>query len=320
MFKIRSPQIEDFKKLEEIIKNYPHVEAIHELPLHNFAYFIQNLIPHNFRLFPSIHIAVEGKNILGFVVLRCTSKPNNCWQIDEVFVLDELRNKGIGEELLRYVLSVYGGYGIEHFLAEVDSRNFPALSLFHECGFRRYAKVYNYQKEIDLSSLKELSLLDKDYIIRPQNKNDLVELEKIDLSIIPPDLRPALGRSKKYFKEKKNTIVLIEKSRNLIIGWAQIQKSGEDDYFIEMLINPGWNHLYKNFLNTIICDHIAVNSNKLTLTIKVIDYITDLAEILTKSGFLPREVRELLVRTVWQKVKERKKKSAQLGAPSIAPT
>ncbi len=163
-------------------------------------------------------------------------------------------------------------------------------------------------------------LPDKDYILRLQNKNDLTELEKIDLATIPPDLRPALGRSKDYFKGKETSLVLIEKSRNLIIGWAQVQKLGENNYFVEMLINPGWNHLYKSFLDTIICDYITVNSNKLKLSIKVIDYITDLAEILTKSGFLPKEVKELLVRTIWQKVKERKKKSAQLGAPSIAPT
>ncbi|MBI3590698.1 MAG: GNAT family N-acetyltransferase [Candidatus Melainabacteria bacterium] len=315
MFKIRSPQFDDLKKIKEIICNNPHV-IIHELPLYKFAYFIQNLIPYNLRFFPSIHIAVEEKNILGFVILESLSKSNNCWQIDEVFVLDESRNKGIGEELLRYVLSVYGSHGVEHFLAEVDSQNFPALSLFHQCGFRRYAKVGFYKKNVE--ALNATSLLDKDFTLRPQTNNDLAEIEKLELASIPPDLRPALGRAKEYFKQKKNTTVLIDKSRNLIIGWGQIELSGESNC-IEILLSPGWTHLYEEFLNTIISEY-TIKANNCNVIVKAFDYLTDLTEVLTKSGFLQVEVKELLVRTIWQRVKERKAKKAKLGAPSIAPT
>ena len=323
MFKIRSLQINDFKKLEEIISNKSPIVAIHELPLHKFAYLVQNLIPHNLRLLPSIHIAVDESNILGYVILKCASKPNNSWQIDEVFVTDEIRDEGVGEELLRYVLSVYGGYGIEHFLAEVNSENTAALSLFHQCGFRRYAKVCFYQREIDANiteTFHEMSLHGKDFILRTQTKNDLTELEKLEVSSIPPDLRPTLGKSKEYFKEKKESIVVIDKSRGLIIGWANIQKQSDENYIVELLANPGWTHLYEQFLNTIICDYIPVQNNKLTLTIKAVDYLTELTEVLKKSGFLPHAVHELLVRTVWQKIRERKAQTSKVGKPSIAPT
>ena len=338
MFKIKTPSINDLKKLEEIIHNKAPVMAIHELPLQKPIYLVQNLIPHNLRPFPSIHIAVDENNILGYVILKSLSKPNNSWQIDEVFVPDEIRNEGVGEELLRYVLSVYGGHGIEHFLAEIDSQNSPALSLFHQCGFRRYAKVSFYQREIDanitetfpakgearsLSFAGErhgMSLHGKDFILRTQTKNDLPELEKLEVSSIPPDLRPALGKSKEYFKQKKDSIVVIDKSRGLIIGWAYIQKQSDDNYLIELLANPGWTHLYEQFLNTIICDYIQIQTNKLTLTVKAVDYLTELTEVLKKSGFLPVEIKELLVRTVWQKIKERKAQGAKVGRPSIAPT
>ena len=312
MIKIRSPHISDF----EILKDH----LPHEKPMQRLALSLQNIIPHYFRFLPSIHLAVEGKNTLGFVILRSLSRLNNSWQIDEVFVPDEMRNKGVGEELLRYVLSVYGGHGVEHFLAEVDSQNFPAISLFHECGFRRYARSCFYEKEIDAETLHATSLLDNEFIIRPQVNNDFIEIEKLEFSSIPPDLRPALGRSKEYFSEKKNAKVLVDKSRNLIIGWAYIEKLSEEHCFIELLASPGWTHLYEQFLNTIMCDCIAFQSNKFKLIVKVFDYITELTQILSKNGFLPREVKELLVRTIWQKVKERKKKRAAIGYPSTAPT
>ena len=318
MFKIRTLQLSDFERLKIEIKD-PSPDFLQVSSPQKFLYTIQSIIPHTLRTSPSIHLAVDGKSFLGFIALCSISKPNNCWQIQKVYVPDEIRNKGIGEELLRYVISVYGGYGIEHFLAEINSDNFPALSLFHQCGFRRYAKVYFYEKEFETETLN-FTLLDRDFTFRPQNKNDLPEIEKLELAIIPPDLRPALGRSRDYFRDKKNVIVLVDQTRNLVIGWAQIQEMRIDDYFIELLINPGWSHLYEQFLSTIICDYLAPKSKKLKLTIKAVDYVTELAEILTKSGFVAVTVKELLVRTIWQKVKERKKKMAKLGAPSIAPT
>lgn len=317
MFKIRAPYLADILKLEELFKDNFHIKKISSNKLGSLA---QSLIPHNLRFLPSIHLAVEEKEILGFVILRCISKPNNCWQIEDVHVLDELRNKGVGEELLRYVLSVYGGYGIEHFLAEIDSENFPTLSLFHECGFRRYAKVCLYEKEIDTGIFHESILLDSDFIIRPQIKNDLAELEKLELSSIPPDLRPALGRSKEYFKEKKNTFVLEDKNRNLVIGWSYIQNVSNDNCLIELILSPGWAHLYEQFLNTIICDFVIIKNNSLKLIVKVNDYHSGLTEVLAKLGFLKSRVKELLVRTIWQKVGERKLKKAAIGLPRAAPT
>lgn len=310
----------DFKKLEKLAIDNINLKALHTKSTTTKLLFIaQNLIPHNLRVLPSIHIAVEENKILGFVLLQCSSKPNNCWQINEVFVLDENRNSGIGEELLRYVLSVYGSYGIEHFLAEVDSENFPALSLFHQCGFRRYAKVQLYEKEISTEFVSSLLSLEKDFFIRTQTYSDLNEVLKVELSSIPPDLRPALGHSKDYFKTKTSPIVLIDKSRDLIIGWGNVEKINNDDYLIELITAPGWTHLYEPFLNNIISNIDSANLPK-KIIVKAIDYITELKEILNKSGFLPREVKELLVRTIWQKAKERKGKFAKVGAPSIAPT
>ena len=317
MFKIRGPYITDFTKLESLFKEHP---LFIELNKNKLVYVFQSLIPINLSFMPSIHVAVEGKNILGFIVLKSSSKPSNCWQVEEVFVLDQVRNKGVGEELLRYVLSLYGGEGIEHFLAEVDVLNAPALSLFHQCGFRRYAKVCFYEKEINVETLHATPLLDRDFILRSQINNDLNELEKLELSSVPPELRPALGRSKQYFKEKTNAIVVINKSRNITIGWVNIEKQTDENYFIELLAGPGWTHLYEELLNTIICDYIASKTNNIKLTVKAIDYNTELTQILSKSGFLPAEIKELLVRTIWQKVKERQKKKAKFGAPSIAPT
>ena len=320
MFQIRTPNTNDIKKLSELCKDNFVFEQINKTSVNKLGCILQSLIPSNLRFLPGIHIAIDENTILGYIILKSMSKPNNSWQIDEVFVLDEIRNEGVGEELLRYVLSVYGGHGVEHFLAEIDSQNSSALSLFHQCGFRRYAKVRFYEKEITIEALQITPLPDRDFILRPQVHNDLNELEKLELSSVPPELRPVLGRSKQYFKEKTNAVVVINKSRNITIGWANIEKQSRDNYSIELLAGPGWTHLYEELLNTIICDYITCETNNIKLTVKAIDYNTDLTQILSKSGFLPSEIKELLVRTIWQKVKERQKKKAKFGTPSIAPT
>ena len=323
MFKIRSPYLNDFAKLEELFKESSSLQELCNLhSLKKLSFCSQGIIPSRFRFIPSLHLAVEDKKILGFVVLQALSQPNNCWQINEVFVTNEMRNKGIGEELVRYVLSVYGSQGIEYFIVEVDSLNLPAISLFHHCGFRRYAKIFFYEKEINTSAEMPFTsiLNDKDFTIRPQNTSDLAELEKIDLSSIPADLRPALGKSQKYFKENKNSIVLINKPRNLLIGWIHFEKTSDENYFAELLMLPGWTHLYENFLGTLIADLIAAQCNKFKLTVKVFDYITELNELLIKHGFLPSQVKELLARTVLQKVKEKKTAQAKIGVPRAAPT
>ncbi|OGI18331.1 MAG: hypothetical protein A3B68_04665 [Candidatus Melainabacteria bacterium RIFCSPHIGHO2_02_FULL_34_12] len=320
MFKIRTLHISDFLKLKEYLKEDSNLSSISSSTTNKIACILQSCIPINLRFVPSIHIAVEGKNILGFVSLKCLSKSNNCWQIEEVFVLDQERNKGVGEELLRYVLSVYGSEGIEHFLAEVDSQNIPAISLFHECGFRRYAKVAFYEKELTLDKLESKSFLDKDFILRAQIKNDMNDLEKLELSTIPSDLRPALGRSKDFFKNIKDSVVMIDKSRNLIVGWSHINKLSTDNYLIELKLSPGWTHLYEGFLNTIIYDYITCEVNKIKLTVKAVDYNTELTQTLAQSGFVQTETKELLVRTIWLKVKERKKKTSPFALPRTAPT
>ncbi len=323
MFKIRTPNSNDLKKLSELSKDNPVFEQVNKSPANMLGFILQSLIPSNLRLLPSIHIAIERNKIIGYIILKSLSKPNNSWQIDEVFVIDEMRNEGVGEELLRYALSVYGGYGIEHFLAEINSQNTPALSLFHQCGFRRYAKVYFYEREIDSSIVEtfcKTPLPGNDFILRPQTKNDLIELEKLEISSVPPDLRIFLGKSKEYFKQRKDSIIVIDKSRGLVIGWARVERFSDENYLIELLASPGWTHLYEQFLNTIICDYISFQTNKIKLTVKAVDYLTELSDTLKKTGFLPFEIKELLVRTVWNKVKERKSRTTKLGSPSIAPT
>ena len=315
MFKIRTTRLKDFERLSSIFKDNSLIDILKKNKL---AALAQPFIPYSLRTIPSIHLAIEDEHILGFIILKSYSKPNNSWQIDEILVDDQIRMEGVGEELLRYVISVYGSYGIEHFLAEIDSENFAALGLFHQCGFRRCAKVYLYEKEIKKNEeLNKIS--DKDFIVKPQTKNDIQEIEKLELSTIPPDLRTILGRPKNYFKEQKDCFVLIDKSRNITIGWFQIQQIKENHFYVEPLISPGWTHLYEMLLNIILCQCIKKEED-FKLTVKVVDYITELSSILGKLGFLPVQAKELLVKTIWQRVKERKEKKAKLGVPFTAPT
>lgn len=316
MLKIRTLQISDFDRFQELINQFPDLK---KLTNHKAFALLQFYIPHNLRILPSIHIATDQKNILGFIILESLSKANNAWEIKQIFIQDEQRNQDLGEELLKYVLSVYGSYGIEFFLGEVNSQNYNAISLFHKCGFRRYAKVCMYSKEITEVLNNDASALTDDFTLRAQDKNDLNDIVKLDLSCIPPDLRPAIGRSKHYFQAKKNAFVIIDNSRNLIVGWFNIEESEKNIFSLELLISPGWTYLYGDTINTVISSCRENNNHSFLLSIRAIDYNTELTELLSKSGFLASEVKELLVRTIWQKTKVKQKELAKIIFPSTQP-
>ena len=91
----------------------------------------------------------------------------------------------------------------------------------------------------------------------------------------------------------------------------------ENKYLIELILSPGWTYLYEQFLNTLILDYLPEQT---IITVKAPDYINELTAFLKQTGYLTVETKEMLVKTVWQKVKERKTKLAKIGKPSIAPT
>ena len=112
MFKIRPPQLVDLIKFEQAFSDNHYLKVFYTSPTNKFLCIAQSFIPYNMRFLPSIYIAAEGKNILGFVILSSLSKPNNSWQIKDVFVVDEMRNEDLGEEL-RKDMTI-------HFVQSVD--------------------------------------------------------------------------------------------------------------------------------------------------------------------------------------------------------
>ena len=194
-----------------------------------------------------------------------------------------------------------------------------------EAGARLTIKSLKESKSSTPEKLVESTKLSIDQVrrgmewLKLKGLADIQEIEKLELSTIPPDLRTILGRPKNYFKEQKDCFVLIDKSRNITIGWFQIQQIKENHFYVEPLISPGWTHLYEMLLNIILCQCIKKEED-FKLTVNVVDYITELSSILGKLGFLPVQAKELLVKTIWQRVKERKEKKAKLGVPFTAPT
>ena len=88
-----------------------------------------------------IGVFVENK-LVGFINTVCVVDE---LEINNVAVLKEYRRNHLGEEMIRYVLSVYSD--VDRVLLEVRESNIPALKLYEKLGFVKYGKRKNYYKE-----------------------------------------------------------------------------------------------------------------------------------------------------------------------------
>ncbi len=65
-------------------------------------------------------------------------------EIQDVFVLDEYRGRGIGTKLLAYLISVAIGLRVINITLEVRVSNYVARLLYRNFGFREVAIRHNY--------------------------------------------------------------------------------------------------------------------------------------------------------------------------------
>ena len=68
-------------------------------------------------------------------------------EINEIFVLNNFRNQGIGSKLLEYLLKKCKF--CENITLEVRKNNDSAIALYKKYGFKEVALRKNYYKDID---------------------------------------------------------------------------------------------------------------------------------------------------------------------------
>lgn len=107
-----------------------------------------------------LFVGIENERIIGYVILDYRG-PQVCW-IDELFVVEEERNKGYGTEMVNQVKKMILEEGYEALSIDVVPRNTDAIRLYQRLGFdalsiltlRQELKETYRDKECEVLGLK----------------------------------------------------------------------------------------------------------------------------------------------------------------------
>jgi ribosomal-protein-alanine N-acetyltransferase len=83
-------------------------------------------------------------SIHGFLIARCL--PDE-WEIENVVVDGEHRQRGVGSSLVRELLAGARSAGVASIILEVRESNLPAVRLYESIGFKREGRRRNYYGE-----------------------------------------------------------------------------------------------------------------------------------------------------------------------------
>jgi len=89
-------------------------------------------------------IYVESGLIIGYLSYSIMYEKA---EINEIFVLNNFRNQGVGSQLLEYLLKKCKF--CENITLEVRKNNVSAISLYKKYGFKEVALRKNYYKDVD---------------------------------------------------------------------------------------------------------------------------------------------------------------------------
>lgn len=122
------------------------------LNLHNELYENQSIILKNsvnVDGFPSIKslreiwstntkvaVAVEDDVVLGFISFEARSKIKRFLNINNLYVIAEARGKGVGTQLLEWVINFAKAHGYQYIDLDVLEGNPAAMKLYNRYGFK----------------------------------------------------------------------------------------------------------------------------------------------------------------------------------------
>lgn len=97
-----------------------------------------------------IYVAEEDEKIVGFITGEILSKKEwytvQLGTINNLYVLDEYRHKGIGKQLMQTMMDSFKEKGIKTFELYAFSNNVDAIKFYEDIGFKKYNVQMLYQK------------------------------------------------------------------------------------------------------------------------------------------------------------------------------
>lgn len=267
---------------------------------------------------PSIYIAKEDGVVLGLISLRTLGKSRACWRIDHLVVHPNHRGRGIAQELLKFAFALFGSQGVSHFIAEVSDQNSAALNLMGNCGFRRCAKLTEYQVPSDL---KDPVPDDETSHFRLALPEDKLRLYQLHQDALPPDHRLIYEWAPEDFavadlpvenfdrtirrliKGKTWFWVSQDTERKALTSAVRVVAHQEGDFHLEFAVHPGWLHM----ADEIVLFTLAMMKRagmRGVINVKAYDYQPAVVEAIEKVGLERTGSFSLLAREHWMRSKQ----------------
>lgn len=290
--------------------------------------FWQHWLPCNLHIGPSVYLAKDDGVVLGLISVDALGKSNGCWRVNQLVVNKNHRGRGIGQELLKYVLALFGGQGINHFISEAANENMAGLKLLHSCGFRKCSSFTYYQVPIDYHPPQCEDILSKFRIAQPEDRERIYDLHQ---SVLPEDVRRVLElvpddyyvpelnadtfekMTRRLMRRKRWFWVADEKERGVIPCAAKISAHSQGDFHIEVYVNQGWEHLCEDVVKFVLATMKRAGM-KGTIVFKVYDFQKSLVKCLEDQAFERNGSFTLMVREHWLRAK---KKSNSVSIPNL---
>lgn len=258
--KIRRFIPSDIKKLAQKIEFIEPINVYNFISDRPFTFFplslLNDSIPLTMRFLEQNYVALNKNELLGLIGLIPDNKQNTRWRINRL-ILDK-NNLDIGKQLVNYVVNKYGGAGVESFITAIESSHNETILLFRNgCGFRNLSEidVWKYKSEI---KLEKVTL--GEYKIREINSRDAKELLDLDTSLLYPQFRVSLKKSKNDFKiNLKNTILdflcnhnqkklILFNKKNSIDGFITIDSKDKTNFYVNILLSLKSQDLYETVI------------------------------------------------------------------------
>jgi ribosomal protein S18 acetylase RimI-like enzyme len=328
MIKIRALRPGDLKQVLSLLNRYSDQESEYSvlqklqqlyIPMHT----ISRIMPLNLRFLPAIFVAVSRDKVLGLIWLSRDGEQSRRWKIDQLILDPEHFSYDVGTQLVNYVINRFGGDGVQTFLAYVDQHYNTGLGLLKSCGFRRVTRQHYFSHQ-NPSTLK----------LEPISLNGLRESTNADCGMLktlfndglPPEARVCLEKSWRDFyrpvpkvvSDKMKGVffkrwVVEDVARDTLVAAIDISTADYKDFYLSLLVNPGWEHAYQDVLTYAIQQILLITGNG-RLYLDCFEFNKQGLEVLEKLGFHRNAIAEVLVKDYWIPIED---KGTRLQSPIL---
>ena len=340
MIKIEPLFVTDYTQARALLKHQPDPVLTENLSSSSSLFFRgltfwQHWLPCHMHLGPSVYVAKEDGVLLGLISLRSTGKSKDCWQVNHLIIHPQHRGRGVAQELLRYAFALLGSQGVSHFISTVSDLNSAALSLFGSCGFRRCAKVAQYQLEVQPDDSPQLITDSPFRLASSIDKHGLYLLHqealppdiRLIFSLCPDDFNPfelPLEKAEillqKLTKHKQWFWISKDIERRVITSAVKVTIQEGGNFHLDFAVHPGWSHLADELVPFTL-NNLKMANKQALISAKAYDFQPGLAQILKANGMDHAGDFSLLAREHWVRAKNPSKLRSErpVTLPSIKP-